>query len=143
MAHHMSDPDSYTDEQKWDCSGKYLTVRDRFPGVPPGAPLQALIWNTYTIVADVCVPFLNRRGEWRISRDPLNDRGDESTVQRHCENIKNVGLYLGIRGGGWLFPAGDTDVVSDETMYFAIHFASLNEGVKRAHEEDTTNGKFV
>ena len=77
----------------------------------------------------------NGQGEWLHTRDPLNDRGDESTVQERKVSVETKGIYSGIRGGAWVRRQSNTFVISPTTPMYFLHWASLMEGCEAAHED--------
>ena len=111
-------------------------VSEIFPGIEDDSLLQEVVWHHFAFLRDFDVTFLTPDGKWRISRDPLNTRGEASTMLPRKVSCEEVGVIQNLRMGGWLFPHAADNVVTLATCFTAMHWASLNDGLRLAWESD-------
>ena len=64
-------------------------------------------------------------GEWCISREAYNDRGDEGTIQKRMNSIMISGFRTDLRGSSFLIET------EDQNKRDASHWASLLQGAER------------
>ena len=79
-------------------------------------------------------PYATKDGQWIHIRHEDNDRGDESTVDEREQSVWRVGVLEGIRRGPWRVQHEDLAT----PRYKLLHWASLNEGVRRCSLRDTS-----
>ena len=94
------------------------------------------------LARDVTIKFVDPQdGSWLITRDILNDRGDEATIQERCRSVEEIGIVDGIRSGCWVVPAHDNHV-SESMRCTCLHGASLVEGTRMAYEKPSNSGNM-
>ena len=86
------------------------------------------------VKVDVTVPYLTCKNTWAIDRHPLNDRGDESSTVQKMDSIWQVGI-VGAGKGPWLM-GKENDVISSNAEWYAMHWATRNEALRRCYEKD-------
>eukprot|EP00959_Pyramimonas_sp_CCMP1952_P030057 630352-Pyramimonas_sp.AAC.3 len=125
-------------EDRFDNSGtKFEAIGDILPNLQ-GSDVQAAVDLMYLLVPSAQIHFTskpNGEGEWLHLRDPLNDRGDECTVEERKSSIEQKGIYTGVRSGAWVRPQQNTVLITPDTKMFFMHWASLMEGCQRARDD--------
>ena len=60
--------------------------------------LIQLIDRDYLVTADAHVSLLTPEGVWAVTRHPLNQRGDEASIQQRQASVESVGIIKDVRG---------------------------------------------
>eukprot|EP00959_Pyramimonas_sp_CCMP1952_P457785 9475507-Pyramimonas_sp.AAC.1 len=125
-------------EDRFDNSrNKFEAIGDLLPDLQ-GADVQTAVDKMYLLVGNVKINFAskpNGEGEWLHLRDPLNDRGDECTVDERKRSIETKGIYSGVRSGAWVRPQENVVMITPETKMWFMHWASLMEGCEKARDD--------
>ena len=64
------------------------------------SPMRAVVWKQSVIAEEVDIPLVSG-GTWAVERDPLNDRGDEGTIEERAQSVAEVGIIENLRMGAW------------------------------------------
>lgn len=78
------------------------------------------------------VPLKTKAGLWAVTRDPYNDRGDASSVEKRAKSVETVGIRNDLRKGAFLIQSDSED---DDT-WTSGHWATLIDGARKACDRD-------
>lgn len=73
--------------------------KDRYGHNKTDLELIQLIDRDYLVTADAHVSLLTPEGVWAVTRHPLNQRGDEASIQQRQASVESVGIIKDVRGG--------------------------------------------
>ena len=127
-------------EDCWDTSGKITDVEPLLPG-PEGMDQQIAFDTLHRCIDQYHLQLISNGSEekWLHARHPLGDRGNEATVEARKASVEMNGIFKDVRSGAWAIPKdkelSPTQIKPNTECYF-VHFASLNDGARRAYESD-------
>ena len=127
-------------QDRWDISGKITDVESLLPGLE-GVDQQIAFDALYLCIDQYHLQLISNDSEekWLHARHPLNDRGDEATVEARKASVEMNGIFMDVRSGAWAIPK-DKELspiqIKPTTECHFVHYASLNDGARRAYESD-------
>ena len=111
----------------------FVWVDDRYGHDKADLELIQSIDSGWLIADNQHVKLVAADRSWLVTRNKLNQRGDEASILQRQKNIEGAGVIRDVRGGPWLMQSDDP---SNQDRYTALRWATLIEGAERAWRAD-------